>query len=438
MLANIPSNIIAVVIVLGFLVFAHEAGHFLVAKLFRVRVLVFSFGFGTRLFGFKRGDTDYRVSLIPLGGYVRMAGDSPEEEREGLPDEFLSRPKWQRFLILLAGPLANAVIALLFLAIFLMLGTEVVRDSEPVIGVVIPDKPAAAAGLQVGDRIVSVDGDPIDRWEDLKIAIGMHPADPVSLTYERKGARHTIEITPERVMTDYGASGVIGINPWFKPEVGRVLEGSAAAKAGLLEGDSIFAVNGKPVEQMADIEKLLDEAKERPLIFDVHRGGKSVRLTLPSMKEAGEPYPGFGIPTTTLKYPLGQALRESFKENVKLTRYIFLVLGRLVRFEGSMRDFSGPVSIARISGEMLRSGFNYMIYLMASISLNLAILNLLPIPVLDGGHIAILCVEGVMRRELSLRTKERIFQIGFAVLAALMLVVIYNDVIQNVMLMRKG
>ncbi len=438
MFSNLPTNLIAFIIVLGFLVFAHESGHFLVAKLFRVRVLVFSFGFGTRLFGFKRGDTDYRVSLIPLGGYVRMAGDNPDEDLEGTPDEFLSKPKWQRVLILLAGPVVNLIIAVVFLAFFLMMGTQVLTETRPIIGSVLPDTPAAKVGLAAGDRVVAADGEPIDTWEDLQLAVGLRANTPVTLKVGRGGQTKTITVTPKRVMTDYGSSGVIGVTRWFPTDIGTVAADTAAARAGLQKGDRIVAVRGKPVEQMSDFENAIDEAKGSALPLTVERDGKQVSLTLPARTSDEENYPGFSLPTTTREYGPAEAFRQSIQQNWKMTRYIGITLGRLFRLQGSMKDFTGPVSIARISGEMLRTGINALIYLMAVISLNLGILNLLPIPVLDGGHIAILGLEGVMRRDLSPNAKERIYKIGFALLAALMIVVIYQDIIQNVALLQKG
>lgn len=438
MASNIATNFIAFIIVLGFLIFAHEAGHFMFAKLFRVRVLVFSFGFGKRLFGFRRGETDYRVSLIPLGGYVKMAGDNPEEQTSNDPSEFLSKPKWQRFIILFAGPAVNVLIAILFLAGFNMAGTEVLRESRPMIGNVIEGKPAAAAGLEVGDLITQANSETIDSWDDLKLAISMNPGTPVRLKFLRDGKPMSVVVTPERQTTDYGVTGIAGIMPFLSTEVGRALPGTAAEKAGMKTGDMIVEVNGVPVRQLTEVESELNKAKGSAVPMIVQRGTQRVALTLPAMTAAKQPYPGFVPPTVLRKFgPIG-ALRESVTQNVKMVKYTFMTLGRLFRAQGSVKELSGPISIARISGEMLRTGWRAVVFLMANISLQLGIMNLLPIPVLDGGHIFVLAVEGVARRDLSIRVKERIQQLGFALLAALMLVVIYNDIIQNVMLMRRG
>ncbi|MGA7614866.1 MAG: RIP metalloprotease RseP [Thermoanaerobaculia bacterium] len=438
MASSIATNLIAVVIVLGFLIFAHESGHFLMAKLFRVRVLIFSFGFGKRLFGFEKGGTDYRVSLIPLGGYVRMAGDMPEEEREGTPYEFLSKPKWQRFVILVAGPMANILIAILFLAWLNMAGTEVLRDQEARLGRVVPDKPAATAGLRKGDIILSAGGESIRSWDDLKLAVGMNPGQQIRIVFERDGTRHVTHLVPERVVTNYGVTGLAGVLPWISNEVGRVKPGSAADRAGLRSGDRIVGVAGHPVDQLVELEDLLGKRPGMPVGIEVERAGKRLDLTLPAQRSKKETWPGFIPPTKLQVYGPVEAFQESIDQNVKMLKYTFAVLGRLFRAQGSMKDFSGPISIARISGEMLRTGWKALVYLMAAISLQLGIMNLLPIPVLDGGHIMILAVETVARRDLSIQVKERIQQIGFAVLAALMIVVLYNDVIQNFMSVTRG
>ena len=435
---NFITNFVAFIIVLGFLIFAHESGHFFVAKLFRVRVLVFSFGFGKRLFGFQKGPTDYRVSLIPLGGYVRMAGDTPEDNLAAIPDEFLSKPKWQRFLILVAGPLMNVLIAIVFVTILGMAGTEslVVHTT---LGEVVPNKPAARAGLQSGDRIVAIDGEPTDSFDDLRLAISMHAGTPLHVDYVRSGLRHSTIMTPDRENSEFGPVGRAGIRPRIDPIIGRVTPNSPAARAGIRTGDHIARVNGLPITDLYQLDAIISKAQTAPVALSLLRGSQTFDATLPGGKfDATDPYRGFLPPTKIHKLSLIPAIGESIQQNTKMMKYAFLTLGRLFRAEASVKELSGPISIARISGEMLRRGWMEVIALMAMISLQLGIMNLLPIPVLDGGHIMILLIEGAIRRDLSLRVKERIQQVGFAALAALMIVVLYNDVITNVLLMRRG
>jgi len=431
---DIATNLFAVVVVLGFLIFAHEAGHFMFAKLFRVKVLVFSFGFGKRLFGFKKGDTDYRVSLIPLGGYVRMAGDNPEENTAGSPEEFLSKPKWQRFLILVAGPAMNLLIAIAFVAMLAMIGREEIV-SKPIIGEVLPNKAAAKAGLQSGDRIVKINNEVIDDFEEIRLLVSMNAGTPLRVVYARDGVERTTTLTPEREQGEFAPVGRAGIQyGGLDPVVGRVEADSPAAAAGIRVGDRIVGVNGKPVRALEDYAQASDNAKTKPVDVVVARSGVQTTLRVaPSTDPQFTVWRGVLPQTQLFKLSLFPALRYSVQENWKMLRLTGAAVRRLFRPEGSVKELSGPISIARISGEALRRGGALgLIGLMAMISLQLGIMNLLPIPVLDGGHILILLIEGIARRELSLRVKERIQQAGFAALAALMLVVLYNDVISNV------
>jgi regulator of sigma E protease len=438
MFQNLPTNILAFVIVLGTLIFFHEAGHFLVAKLFRVRVLVFSFGFGKRLFGFRRGDTDYRVSIFPLGGYVRMAGDTPEESRSGDPGEFLAKPKWQRFLILLAGPGMNLLIAIAIVAGLSMIGLKQII-LEPVVGSVVAGKPADRAGLKLGDRIVRVNGDAVEDFEDLRLIISMNAGRPLSVEYVRGGKTFTTMLTPERQETDFGTVGRASFNPFINPVVGGVTPNSIAERAGIRGGDRIVAINGKPVVQLEDFARAAEAAKGGALTLQLMRNNAPVQVALPAVKfDSEDLLRGVLPPYRVQKLGLGEALRQSVKENARMLRYSFVTLSRLVRGDASVKELSGPGTIARISGEMLRQGWIPLLGLMAMISLQLGVMNLLPIPVLDGGHIMILLVEGIVRHDLSLRVKERITTVGFAVLAALMIVVLFNDVWTNVLLLRKG
>lgn len=435
---DIATNVFAFIIVLGFLIFFHEAGHFFVAKFFKVRVLVFSFGFGKRLFGFRRGDTDYRVSLIPLGGYVRMAGDNPEENVPGNPDEFLSKPKWQRFLILFAGPFMNVVIAIAFLAILPMIGMQELVV-PPVVGEVQPGKPAAKAGLQAGDRIVSINGETMHEFTDIRITVAMNAGTPLKVVYERNGVLRTTTLTPVREDDDYGPVGRAGFLNRIEPVVHRVLPDTPAAAAGVRPGDRIVAANGKPVADLTEVARAAEDPA-KPVALRVERGGRQIDLTLPAASSAGLAGVRGLLPETKItKLALIPALQYSLNENWKMLKMTGRAIARLFRAEGSVKELSGPINIARISGDALRgAGVMGMIGLMAMISLQLGVMNLLPIPVLDGGHIMILLIEGIARRDLSMQVKERIQQVGFAALATLMLVVIYNDVISNVLRLRNG
>lgn len=438
MATDVATNLLGFILVLGFLIFAHESGHFMFAKLFRVRVLVFSFGFGKRLFGFRKGDTDYRVSLIPLGGYVRMAGDNPEENVPANPDEFLSKPKWQRFLILFAGPAMNIIIAITFMAGIAMIGTEQLV-SKPVIGTVEPGKPAARAGLQPGDVIVSIKGEQVNDFDDVRLLVSMNFGSPLPIVYRRNGQTRTTTLTPERTEGDFGPIGRAGISSGLEPIIGSVKPGSPAAAAGLRAGDRIVSANGKPVRALEDYAKVSDEQKAKPVTVEVARGGQRLGVTLPPTTDENlGALRGVFPQTRFFQLSLVPALRWSVQENWRMLKYAFSAIGRMFRAEGSVKELSGPINIARISGETLRRGWLAVIGLMAMISLQLGVMNLLPIPVLDGGHIMILIIEGIARRDLSLRVKERIQQVGFAALATLMIVVLYNDVISNVLRLRNG
>lgn len=439
-MGNLGTNLFAFVIGLGFLIFIHESGHFLMAKLFRVKVLVFSLGFGKRIFGFRRGDTDYRISIVPLGGYVRMAGDTPEENVPGNPDEFLSKPKWQRFLILFAGPFMNLVVAVSFVAAIAMVGTEQFV-TKPLIGEVTPNMPAAKAGLQTGDLITSVNGERITDFADLRLLIAMNAGTPLRVEYIRDGQKRSTTMTPAREDGEYGPTGKAGILNTFEPLVGRVEPESPAAAAGVRSGDRIVAANGKPIKDMNSVATAGADSK-KPVVLDVVRGGQTVRVTVPPIsadqhEKLGD-LRGIVPPTIFFKLPLLPAIKHSLQENWRMLKYTGAAVRRIFRAEGSMKELSGPINIARISGEMLSRGPIPFLGLLAMISLQLGVMNLLPIPVLDGGHIMILLVEGIARRELSLRVKERIQQVGFAALAMLMLVVLYNDIVGNVLRLVKG
>jgi len=432
------SSIIIPLLVLAVIVVIHELGHFLVAKLFKIRVETFSVGFGPRLVGFRRGETDYRISAFPLGGYVKMAGENPTDTLTGAPDEFSSKPRWQRFLVAAAGPAMNVVLAVGLLTAIFMYGTAVPAFSEgdAIIGAVEKGSPGEIAGIQAGDRIVAIDGKQSPNWEDVEARILTNADRKISLVVKRSGKTIETAVTPVR----QGASetGYAGLRPHLQETnvIDRVVPGSPAETAGLRPGDAITAVNGVEIKNESGKEvresiRSLSEAQEPfPLAFI--RDGEHREVNVRRTVQDGERIVGIGFvtPTVLIKEDFTGALRRSVDKNVEYGTLIFQVLGKLVRREMSMKSVDGPIGIVRATGQSYQAGFAPLLMLVAMISLNLGLMNLLPIPILDGGVMLLLAVEGLMGQDLSLRIKERIVQFSFVFLLTLMAFVLYSDVVK--------
>lgn len=423
-LTDIPATVFA----LGVIIFVHEFGHLLVAKAFRTRVETFSLGFGKRLWGFQRGETDYRVSLVPLGGYVKLAGEEAGTST-GDPREFQAKPRWQRILIFLAGPAMNILLAILLIAVVFMVGIEVpdLQQISPVLGSVEAGSSAAQAGLQPGDRIVEVNGQPVDGWQDVGFATMTSPERAVKLTVERGGQRLAAEIVPQKVPRyEFGDTG--GMFPVVLPRVSRVMPGSPAERAGFQIGDEIRATDGRAVPDPSSFVTYISEHPNQPVEVEIQRSDGRHTLTVEPRDEGGKGKIGVGIGVYQ-RYGPARAVVESVKYNWYVTRQTFAVLGKILRGELAAKSaFSGPLEIANLSGAAARAGFKNLVYLMGFISISIAILNLLPLPILDGGNILILVLESIGRRDFSLVVKERINQVGFVLLVALMLMVLYFDV----------
>jgi regulator of sigma E protease len=265
-------------------------------------------------------------------------------------------------------------------------------------------------------------------FDDVRLVVSTHAGTPLRVDYVRDGVRRSTTLTPVAEQHEFGLVGIAGVTAFTEPVVG-VDAGSAAANAGLRNGDRVVYANGKSVTQLTDLAPVFASSKNRPIALVVERAGQRLGVTIPY--DADDQSRGIGLPMQIRKLPFAAAMKDALNENVKMTRVSFMTIGRLLRGEGSVKELSGPVAIAKISGAAVRLGIKAMLSLMALISLQLGIMNLLPIPVLDGGHIMILIVEGIVGHDLSLRVKERIQQVGFAALATLMLIVLYNDVITN-------
>ena len=432
------TTLLAFVFVLGVLVFVHELGHFLAAKRVGIRVLKFQLGFNPTVVSFRRGDTEYGIGALPLGGYVKMAGENPEDvERDEhgnvvmQSDGFLSKTKWERFQVLIMGPVMNLLLALILTAVVLYQGVEKFsyEDQPVIVGVVTDGSAAAKADIQPGDRIVSVAGRGVDTWEQFLMAVGPKANREVSIGLLRNGLEQTRKVTPSLVGKSRFEIGEIGVLPNVHPHVAAVFDGSAADKAGLKNDDVVMAVDGQPITFSSHLKTAISKHPEQPIALTILRNGEMQTIRATPARQGDEGLLGIriGDDTVKIKPGFGQAISLSVEKNIEYARLIFQTLGGLITRETSPKQLMGPIAIAQLSGESAQLGWIALLTLMASISLNLGLLNLMPIPVLDGGHIFIMALEGVARRDFSLAVKEKMLMAGFAVILLLMVTVIYND-----------
>jgi regulator of sigma E protease len=423
------TTILAFAFVLGVLVFVHELGHFMMARWHGVRVLVFSLGFGPMLLKVRRGDTEYALSAIPLGGYVKMAGENPEDPRTGNNDEFLSKTKWQRFQILIMGPVMNLLLAVILTAVVLMQGAELPSylDEPVVVGKVEAGSVAERANLRAGDHIVRVAGEDVPTWDRFTLAIGTKVDRDVQVTVLREGHEETVTVRP--VAQGRFDIGDIGVLPDVYPHVSGVIAGGPAERAGMKSGDELLSVNGQRVVFSGDVVELISANPGSPIEVRVRRDGQELPLTVTPEREGNVGRVGITIGNKTrtfLPTPL-ESVGLSIERNLEFSGLILKTLWGLLTGQTSLRQLMGPVGIAQLSGESAQAGWIALLGLMASISLNLGLLNLMPIPVLDGGHIFIMAIETISRRDFSLQVKEKMLFVGFVLLMTLMVTVIYND-----------
>ena len=418
------------ILVLGTLVFVHEFGHFLAAKFFGIRVEVFSLGFGPRLAGFRRGDTDYRVAAVPLGGYVKMAGEYDEHADPDDPALFTAKPRWQRLVVFFAGPAMNVV-----LAIVLWWGILVYGDMEldipqgpPVVEEVRPDSPAAAAGIEPGDRILALGDLQLESYAQYGKEVLFRPGQEVDYHIERDGRALTVPV--HIAMDPLHGVGYDGIGVATSIIVRAVLEGSPAASAGVEIGDRIIGLDGHAPASMESLIEYIQQRAGQRVVFEVVRGDQRLELSVvPQATEEGKGRIGvsLGYPGKIVRYPPGEALMRALSKARENVRLLLRTVSSLVRMKVGVGVLSGPLEIARITQDQAQYGWRPLFGLLAFISINLGIFNLLPIPVLDGGNILILLVESSIRRDLTPRIKEVILQVGFVVLLTFAVTVIALD-----------
>lgn len=430
------TTLLAFAFVLGVLVFVHELGHFMAARWNGVRVLTFSIGFGPRIFGFRRGDTEYVLSIIPLGGFVKMAGESPDDPRAGQPDEFMSKSKWQRFQILIMGPAMNLLLAVVVMAVVLMQGasTPSYLRKPALVGVVNAESPAAVAGVRPGDLITRLGSAEVATWEQLELAVAARPEADVDIVVIRDRQEVRLPIRPATTRVGPGESpqfevGTIGVLPDVYPVIRDVISGQPAAAAGLQANDTILSINGRRMVFGAQVSEAIAGTADGPVRVEVERAGARQLIEVTPVKEGDRPRIGISIGDAVETFtptPL-QAVGLSVQRNIEMSATILRTLRDLFTGEASPKQLMGPVGIAQLSGETAKAGWVALLGLMVTLSLNLGLLNLLPIPVLDGGHIFIMALETITRRDFSVEVKEKLHLAGFAVLMTLMVTVIYND-----------
>ena len=439
-LLSILHTIFVMGIVLGFMILIHEFGHYAAAKYFGVRVEVFSIGFGKRLLGFTKGGTDYRIAAIPLGGYVKMSGENPMDDRTGDAGEFLSHPRWQRFIIALAGPAMNIMLAVALLTGVYMVHYEypAVLDEPAIVGWVNPDTPAERAGIQRGDKIVRVEDIDNPNWEQVDIKDALSPNQPLKFKIERNSQVMEKVLVPEPLgPNQYGSVG------WVPKESSVTLTtvepGMPADKAGIKVGDQILTANGQEIPALAALVQLLNHSNGQPLEIVVLRGGQKLTFTVkPALVPAGAGQElryrigAYSLPTKVVKLNFADAFSRSLSDNKKSSFLILELLQKMVQRKVSMRQVDGPIGIGSAVGAAAREkGWTPLLLITAAISLNLGIMNLLPIPILDGGVILLLLIESLMQKEISLPVKERIYQAAFVFLVLFAVMVIYNDLVKT-------
>ena len=446
------TNIFAFIIVLGILIFFHEFGHFLVARLFGVGVEKFSLGFGPRLIGKKIGITDYRLSAIPLGGYVKMVGEEPDAEIDPAdrPLSFTHKPVFQRMLIVAAGPVFNILLAIvIFFVSFSITGID---DIKPVIRQVHKDSVAQKAGLQVQDRIVSIDDSGIDAWYDINAALADSQGKTLRIGVVRNDAVLTIDVKPELkqgldLLGDSISYYDLGISalPELKAIIGDLSPGFPAEKADLKKGDQIIAINGIPIDSWRQMQSIISSSGGAELTISIRREGEVFEVNLTPQFVEDKNHLGqvekrylIGISNQPMDIPQAdlvtkrlnpiKAAVESFKRTYSICALMIRSVVKMIDGSIPKENLGGPIMIAKLAGDQAKQGIDKLIQFIAFISINLAILNLLPIPVLDGGHLLFFTIEGIKGRPVNLKVREVAQQVGLFILILLMILVFYNDI----------
>jgi regulator of sigma E protease len=435
------------VVVLGVLVAFHEFGHFLMARWVGVRVLKFSLGFGPKLIGRQIGETEYLVSAVPLGGYVKLFGEeesdatSPEEQRRSFSHQNL----WSKVLIVFGGPGFNFLLAYLIFAGWLATGAPLFvpsfKDLTPDVEAMKPGSPAASAGMQVGDRVLRINEKDISTRTELFDAVSKSNGKPLTFDVRRGSQIKTLTVTPAGTTVQEDGKDVtvysLGIEE-TAPVITAVMNGSPAMEAGVKEGDRVVAIEGQAIHTWSQLTGLVKESPNRPLKVEVNRNGQVIALTItPALEKISMNGKSVEIGKIGVSGP-GRSLIRSANPLLALwhgleatwgwTELTAVGIYKMIAGEISSKNIGGPLTIASISGEAGAQGMSSVIFLIAILSINLGVLNLLPIPILDGGHLLFFAIEAVMRKPLADRQRELAQQVGLLLLVCIMVFAFWNDI----------
>ena len=428
--------IIIGLIVLSVLVFVHELGHFIAAKSCKIRVLAFAIGFGRTLFKWKRGDTEYRVNAIPFGGYVQMAGENPAGERSGADDEYHTKPIWQRAIVALAGPVANMIFAIFTLWAAYIHGIDrpTFLDSAKV-GVVQKNSPAEAAGFLAGDSILSINGAPISTWDQVDNHISQQLGSGYKIAFLRDGKPMELSLTVERTGAHLPKMLSGGLLPArYPPVIGAIKEKSGAV--GLLEvGDTLLSLKDVPVSSFDHFAMLMreyDPEGEPAASIKIKRGAEPMHVYVIPTYDSTEGRYLLGIepvqePTRLIRYGAVAALGPTMSKTWEYSVMIFDVLGKLTSGKVPASQLAGPLNIIPVSGMMAFQGLSSILNFMALIGINLAVLNLLPLVITDGGLLMFLIIEAFRGRPLSAESQAAVNKVFIFLFLALFLFVTFND-----------
>ena len=432
---------ITFIAVLSFLVFVHELGHFLAARHVGVRVEAFSIGFPPKLWGKHYGDTEYMISWIPLGGYVRLFGQNTDDEDLNHPENYAAKSILQRLYILAAGPAMNLLFAFIFMPLVYWVGANVPAyfSEIPLVRHVSSASFAEEVGMKEGDLILSLNQTPVSNWNQFYDSLGrLSAADSLAIEVERDGQSRVLNGSVEQLQKASEA----GWKPFIAPVVGSFRSGTPAHQAGIESGDRVSNINGNPVLDWGDIRPLVQQSQAlvlkdpslkpspQPVSVEVVRDGSSLNLEITPYWSNGAYLLGMSTATTKRSYGLMESITKGSSRVWDMFGLTLGFLGKIFQGGASMDDLGGPVRIGKAVGDAARNGISDLFFMMSMISLQLGVFNLLPIPALDGGHIFFLLIEKIKGGHLSSELRERVQIIGFSLLLGLMLFVTYNDVLQ--------